>query len=171
VFYIERVLWPGCSPLVALVTNTRGTNVRCDDRGCVVRGWLRTFLLVFAALYALGAISMLVFGRGIALRLIITAVLGGLAYSAWHASLPWVRVDGSGVTVRNGLRRLEFPWTEFRRFTIAPWGTNQAGHVETVEGRLVRCDVLVPSGLLGGRRHVQPLVDQLNVLVDEYRRI
>lgn len=142
----------------------------CNDEGCIVRRWLRGFLLAYAVISGASALAMLFYLRGnLALRLVIAAVLGGLAYVAWNASLPWVRVHAGGVTVRNGLRRLEFPWTEFRRFAIAPWGTNQAGHVETVEGRLVRCDVLVPSGLLGGRRHVQPLVDELNRLVDEKR--
>lgn len=157
--------------MVARVSEVRGRDVRCTDNGCELRGWLRAYLQTFAILCALSAVSMLLVLRGsLILRLVIAVVLAGLSFYSWDSSLSRIRIGADGVTVKNGHRARVFSWAEFHSFVLAPRGTIQAGHVKTADGQHFRCDILTPSGILGGKRHVEPLIHHLNIAVDKHRR-
>jgi hypothetical protein len=151
---------------------TRMRAVVMTELGCRVAPFRRSFLRAWAFLWAAAALLFLLpFGPGHRIiRVGLSVVYAVIAYLLEGEGRSDIRIDNSGIVVRNGWHKVSIEWRLVDRFVLEPsrFG-RRAGRLLGTDGARIRCRVLQPPGW--GEDDVVRAMDELNDIVSRHRQI
>jgi hypothetical protein len=145
------------------------------ELGCSVAPFRRSFLRAWAFLWAAAALFFLLpFGPGLwIIRVGLSVVYAAIAYLLEGEARSDIRIDNSGIVVRNGWHKVSIEWRLLDRFVLedSRFGRRwrRVAHLLGTDGARIRCRVLQPPGW--GEDDVVRAVDELNDIVSRHRQI